>query len=270
MSEASRERRVRLRSARATLSAIRLSPPRVALLQPVLRICTRAIVTRSSAGAVPSIRRLIATTPIDLRVSCSESSRRHYGLRGGRLSCFRCSASLCFFTCCCLLFSLSFLPPLSPICTLPPPWLLASVNPRACPDAYGCAADDTVPEMVPPTFRSGATSTPDPGGTPRWRERRSEHPADTTYPWRGGHDLNWAALRIAGWRICTRPPRAGSSRIDGKAPRRAAESPSRERHSRHAADAYKQTAISRGSCQRAHWLPTASVGRPLHPHARCC
>src|SRR5687768_9543182 len=33
----------------------------------------------------------------------------------GALSCFVCSSCLCFVTCCCLFFSLSFLPPLSPM-----------------------------------------------------------------------------------------------------------------------------------------------------------
>src|ERR1700676_3336826 len=35
-----------------------------------------------------------------------------YGVLGRALSCFLCSSCFCFFTCCCLPFSLSFLPPL--------------------------------------------------------------------------------------------------------------------------------------------------------------
>ena len=38
-----------------------------------------------------------------------------YGVLGRFLSCFLCSSCFCFFTCCCLPFSLSFLPPLSPM-----------------------------------------------------------------------------------------------------------------------------------------------------------
>jgi len=37
------------------------------------------------------------------------------GFLAGALSCFFCSSCFCFVTCCCLLFSLSFFPPLSPI-----------------------------------------------------------------------------------------------------------------------------------------------------------
>src|SRR3982750_75319 len=33
----------------------------------------------------------------------------------GALSCFFCSSCFCFVSCCCLFFSLSFLPPLSPM-----------------------------------------------------------------------------------------------------------------------------------------------------------
>ena len=39
----------------------------------------------------------------------------YYGVLGRALSCFLCSSCFCFFTCCCLPFSLSFLPPLSPM-----------------------------------------------------------------------------------------------------------------------------------------------------------
>jgi len=41
-----------------------------------------------------------------------------YEVRGRFLSCFRCSSCFCFCTCCFWLFSLSFLPPLSPIARL--------------------------------------------------------------------------------------------------------------------------------------------------------
>jgi hypothetical protein len=37
------------------------------------------------------------------------------GFLAGALSCFFCSSCLCFVNCCCLFFSLSFLPPLSPM-----------------------------------------------------------------------------------------------------------------------------------------------------------
>src|ERR1700733_15300020 len=40
------------------------------------------------------------------------------GFLAGALSCFFCASCLCFVNCCCLFFSLFFLPPLSPI---PPP-----------------------------------------------------------------------------------------------------------------------------------------------------
>ena len=38
-----------------------------------------------------------------------------YGVLGRALSCFFCSCCFCFVTSCCLFFSLSFLPPLSPM-----------------------------------------------------------------------------------------------------------------------------------------------------------
>jgi len=45
----------------------------------------------------------------------ANSLASHYGVLGRALSCFFCSSCFCFVTCCCLLFSLSFLPPLSPM-----------------------------------------------------------------------------------------------------------------------------------------------------------
>ena len=44
-----------------------------------------------------------------------EPSVRCYGVFGRDLSCFFCSSCFCFVSCCCLCFSLSFLPPLSPM-----------------------------------------------------------------------------------------------------------------------------------------------------------
>jgi aryl-alcohol dehydrogenase-like predicted oxidoreductase len=46
------------------------------------------------------------------RKNCSRERSVSYAVLGRALSCFFC---FCFFTCCCLLFSLSFLPPLSPM-----------------------------------------------------------------------------------------------------------------------------------------------------------
>src|SRR5215204_956917 len=40
---------------------------------------------------------------------------RCYGFLAGALSCFFCTSCFCFVNCCCLFFSLSFLPPLSPM-----------------------------------------------------------------------------------------------------------------------------------------------------------
>src|SRR5207248_617608 len=54
------------------------------------------------------------------------------GFLAGALSCFFCSPCLCFVTCCCFCFSLSFLPPLSP---MPAPLFqrnLASLRGRSC------------------------------------------------------------------------------------------------------------------------------------------
>jgi len=44
-----------------------------------------------------------------------ELSVSGYGVLGRALSCFFCSSCFCFVSCCCLCFSLSFLPPLSPM-----------------------------------------------------------------------------------------------------------------------------------------------------------
>src|SRR4029434_603412 len=71
------------------------------------------------------------------------STRRacRYGVRGRALSCFRCASSFCFFTCCCLLFSLSFLPPLSPMAA--PCRHYASWRERGV-----CAIRDIVPYFI--------------------------------------------------------------------------------------------------------------------------
>ena len=50
-----------------------------------------------------------------LSVLAAGTGAQRYGVLGRALSCFRCSSCFCFFTCCCLCFTLSFLPPLSPI-----------------------------------------------------------------------------------------------------------------------------------------------------------
>ena len=63
------------------------------------------------SGSVPA-RRRPKSTKSEAFTACPSGS---YGVLGRALSCFLCSSCFCFVTCCCLAFSLSFLPPLSPM-----------------------------------------------------------------------------------------------------------------------------------------------------------
>src|SRR5688572_22118261 len=56
-----------------------------------------------------------AACPLALPTTACSRLPSCYGVFGLALSCFFCSSSFCFLICCCLFFSLSFLPPLSPM-----------------------------------------------------------------------------------------------------------------------------------------------------------
>lgn len=80
---------------------------------------------RNGLLGAPLLRRYVVEVDLEaaigrLAVEKRTNPKRLYaapvvGFLAGALSCFFCSSCFCFVTCCCLLFSLSFFPPLSPM-----------------------------------------------------------------------------------------------------------------------------------------------------------
>jgi hypothetical protein len=152
--DAARSLRILTAEEMANAGTHRASTGRCSLLPPMMALCRRDHDPRASAGdrtvaardrhappgSVPLLQRaesLLNQHQRDTELLTLDTIAREYrihprtlrapigfldaglaysyGVLGRFLSCFLCSSCCCFFTCCCLPFSLSFLPPLSPM-----------------------------------------------------------------------------------------------------------------------------------------------------------